>query len=316
MGARALHPNTRATMSMIKYSPLLAAALIGSVPSAAQEGMEREYVTGTFAGTQVVNAHSVEVVPRKRSFGFMIQHRFGATGPDEQAWKQFAGLDLPANIRFSFQYSPINDAHLEIGRSKNGKVWDLGAKVRVLKQTVEGEMPLSLTVLANAALMSDDFPAMSERDFFVDGVTPFVYRFEHRLSYNAQFIIARRFSRWLSLQVAPVAIYRNLVPIGGSNLTAAVTGSGRFKVSRKGSILLEASAIIQGRQPEDHRDPVALAYEVATVGHVFQIVLASSPEIIEHRAYTTNASRYDEGYLHLGFNIARTLFVKPKRPKN
>ncbi len=177
-------------------SLFLSAALSGSIACAAQDDSGREYVTGTFAGTQVVNAHSVEVVPRKRSFGFMIQHRFGAVGPDEQAWKQFAGLDLPANIRFAFQYSPINDAHLEIGRSKNGKVWDLGAKVRVLKQTVEGEMPLSLTVLTNAALMSDDFPDVSERDFFADGVTPFEYRFEHRLSYNAQVIIARRFSRW------------------------------------------------------------------------------------------------------------------------
>lgn len=293
-----------------------ALALIGALALSAQEGAGREHVTGTFAGTQAVNAHSVEVVPRKRSFGFMIQHRFGAVGPDEQAWKQFAGLDLPANIRFSFQYSPFNDAQLELGRSKNGKVWDLGAKVRVLKQTVEGEMPVSLTVLGNAALMSEDFPAVGERDFFGDGITPFSYRFEHRLSYNVQVIVARRFSRWFSLQVAPVAIHRNLVPVGGSNLTLAVAGAARFKVTTKGSILVEAAPVIEGRLAMGHREPVAIAYEVATLGHVFQVVLASSQEIIEHRVYTTPASRYDEGYLHLGFNIARTLFVKPKAPKH
>jgi hypothetical protein len=55
-----------------------------------------------------------------------------------------------------------------------------------------------------------------------------------------------------------------------------------------------------------------MGYEVATAGHVFQIVLASSPEIVEHRLYTMPITRYDEGYFHLGFNIARTLFVKPK----
>jgi hypothetical protein len=286
-----------------------------AMPSLAQDDPIHEYVTGTFAGTQVVNAHSLEVVPGKRSFGFMIQHRFGAMGPDEQLWKQFFGLDLPANIRFAFQYSPVNDTHLELGRSKNGKVWDLGAKARLLKQTVENENPVSVTVYGNVALMSDNFPAVGSREFFSNGSTPFKYKFEHRLSYNAQLIIGRRFGRTLSMQVAPLAIYRNLVPIGGEHLTLGVACSARIKVSTKGSILMEATPILHGRGSVDHREPVALAYEVATAGHVFQIVIASSQEIIEHRIYTSPTSRYDEGYVHIGFNIARTLFVKPKSIK-
>jgi len=282
----------------------------------AQEESARTPVIGTFAGTQVVNAQSIEVVPRKRSFGFMIQHRFGAFGPDEQAWKQFAGLDLPANIRFAFQYSPINDAQLEVGRSKNGKTWDLVGKVRLLKQTEEDEMPISVTLVADAALMSDDFLALSDRYFFADGTTPFVYRFGHRMSYSAQAVIARKFSRSFSLQVAPVSIYRNLVPIGESNHMMALSVAARLKVTTKGSILAEASPVLTGRSPGQDRPPVALAYEVATVGHVFQIVLASSQEIIDQRIYPSAVSRYDEGYMHLGFNIARTLFVKPKRAKS
>ncbi|MBK9273640.1 MAG: hypothetical protein IPM49_03765 [Flavobacteriales bacterium] len=296
-------------------SSLATIALLGAWALCAQDEAQQELVTGTFAGTQVVNAHSVEVVPRKRSFGFMIQHRFGTVGTDEQAWKQFAGLDLPANIRFSFLYAPFDHAQLELGRSKNRKMWDLGAKFRVLKQTVEDEMPVSLTVLANAALMSDDFPTVGDRDFFADGTTPFAYRFEHRLSYNAQFIVARRFDRWLSLQLAPVAIHRNLVAIGEPNLTLALAVSGRFKVSTKGSILVEVAPILRGRRPDAHLEPLAIAYEVATQGHVFQIVLSSGQEILEQRAYTMPASRYDEGLFHLGFNIARTLLVKPKAPK-
>lgn len=285
-------------------------------PLCAQEEGARTPVIGTFAGTQVVNAQSVEVVPRKRSFGFMIQHRFGAFGPDEQAWKQFAGLDLPANIRFAFQYSPINDAQLEIGRSKNGKTWDLAGKVRLLKQTEEDEMPISVTLVADAALMSDDFLALGDRYFFADGTTPFAYAFGHRLGYSTQVIIGRKFSRTFSVQVAPVSIYRNLVPIGESNHMMALSVAARLKVTTKGSILAEASPVLMGRSPGQERPPVALAYEVATVGHVFQIVLSSSQEIIDQRLYPSAVSRYDEGYVHLGFNIARTLFVKPKRPKN
>ncbi len=303
-------------ISCIHRSASSVAALLCAWALVAQEGTEPELVTGTFAGTQVVNAHSVEVVPRKRSFGFMIQHRFGTLGADEQLWKQFAGLDLPANIRFSFQYAPFRHAQLELGRSKNGKVWDLGAKFRVLKQTVENEMPVSLTVMASAALMSDDQPTVGERDFFADGSTPFAYRFEHRLSYSAQLILARRFNAWLSMQVAPVAVHRNLVAVGEHNFTLATVVAGRFKVSPKGSVLVEAAPIVMGHRPGHRLEPLAIAYEVATQGHIFQIVLTSGQEIIEQRAYTMPASRYDEGQFHLGFNIARTLLVKPKAPKH
>lgn len=292
---------------------MLAAA---AFPLAAQDGPEPELVTGTFAGTQVVNVHSVEVVPRKRSFGFMIQHRFGEVGADKDAWSQFAGLDLPANIRFAFQYAPLRDMHVELGRSKNGKVWDLGLKARVLKQTEGSGMPVSMTVLGNAGFMSEAFPKVSDRDFFADGVTPFAYTFAHRFSYSAQVIFGRRFTRWFSAQLAPVFVYRNLVPVGGSNASLALAGAARFKVTTKGSILVEASPVLAGRQTAGQREPLALAYEVATLGHVFQLVLASSQEIIEQRLYTTPSARYDEGRFHLGFNIARTLYMKPKRPKD
>lgn len=302
-------------MMKLSIGILLPALVLSASALSAQEDSPREYVTGTFAGTQVVNTHSVEVVPRKRSFGFMIQHRFGEVTPDAEAWNQFAGLDLPANIRFSFQYAPFRDVQLEVGRSKNGKMWDLGLKARVLKQTEEDEIPVSVTVLGDAGFMSDRFPKVGERDFFADGVTPFAYTFAHRFSYNAQVIIGRRFNRWCSAQVAPIAIYRNLVPVGGGNLSLAIAGATRFKVTTKGFILVEASPILRGKRPTGYREPVALAYEVATQGHVFQIVLASSQEIIEQRLYTSPSARYDEGRFHLGFNIARTLYVKPRRPK-
>ncbi len=304
---------------MKRIIPLLRSMVMATVllvlPCRAQQEPMRELVSRTFAGTQVINAQSVEVVPRKRSFGFLIQHRFGAFGPNQQALKQFLGLDLPANIRFAFQYAPMNGMHLELGRSKNGKVVDLGVKARLWRQTVEKGMPVSVTAWANVALMTEDFPAVGDRDFFADGTTPFSYAFKHRLAYNAQVIVARRFSEHFALQLAPVFIHRNLVPVGGTNSTLAMPVSGRLKVSTKGSVLFEVAPVLHGRQQADHREPVALAFELATAGHVFQVLLASSPEILEYRNYTMPQARYDEAYLHLGFNIARTLFVKPRKPR-
>ncbi|MBK9418004.1 MAG: hypothetical protein IPN62_12110 [Flavobacteriales bacterium] len=303
--------NTRSMVIIGLASVLLAFTLHGQ----AQDAQPREFVSRTFGGTQVINAQSIEVVPRKRSYGFMIQHRFGAWGFNKEMGKQFLGLDLPANIRFAFQYSPVDDMHLELGRSKNGKVYDLGAKVRLLKQTEGDEMPLSGTAWFNVAMMSDDFPAVDERDFYADGVTPFAYSFKHRFSYASQVILARRFNDHVSVQLAPVFVYRNLAPVGGSNVTMTLPISGRWKVTTKGSILFEAAPFLAGRDPNETLLPIATGYEVATAGHVFQIVLASGQEIVEQRLYTMPVTRYDEGYFHLGFNIARTLFVKPKNPQ-
>ncbi|MBL7965151.1 MAG: hypothetical protein JNM31_15055 [Flavobacteriales bacterium] len=299
----------------LEWSLLWACCIAGASVNAQTGTDAPERVTGTFGGTYVINAQSIEVVPRKRSFGFLIQHRFGAFTFDGQAAKQFLGLDLPANIRFAFLYAPRRDVHLELGRSKNGKVYDLGLKARLLKQTVGDEMPISVTAWANVALMSDDFPAVREQDFFADGVTPFAYRTAHRLSYNTQVIMARRFSSRISLQLAPVFIYQNLVPVGGSNLTVALPVSGRWRVSTKGSLLAEVAPLLVGGPLGGGLQPVAIGYEVATLGHVFQIVVASSQEIVEQRLYTLPVTAYNEGYFHLGFNIARVLFVKPKQSR-
>lgn len=281
----------------------------------AQEQEPRELVTNTFSWSQVINAQSIEVVARKRSFGFMIQHRFGAFGMDEQAYKQFFGLDLPANIRFGFQYAVSDRIHLEAGRTKNGKMVDLAVKARILRQTVDNAMPVSVTGFFDAAVMTDAFPPVRDNYYFADLTTPFVYEFKHRMSYSTQVIVGRRFNEAFSLQAAGAFEYRNLAPPGGENLTVAVPVSGRIKVSTKGAILFEYAPVVRGRQPADHLDPVAIAYELATLGHVFQIIIASSGEIMEQRLYTAPQVRYDQGNMLLGFNISRTLFVKPRKPR-
>ena len=303
----------------LRTPPILRAAtgvlLYTVLTSAIAQSEGPELVTNTFSWTQVINAQTIEVVPRKRSFGFMIQHRFGAVGPDKQAYKQFLGLDLPANIRFGFQYALTDRLQLEIGRCKTGKTIDLSVKGRLLRQTVDGRTPVSVTGYFSTAVMTDDFPSLGTNYFYADLATPFTYETRHRFSYTTELIVARRFSDVLSAQIAGAIAYRNLVPVGGSNLTVALPLSGRVKVTTKGAVLFEYTPILVGRQAKDHLNPLAVAYEVATLGHVFQIIVASSSHIPEKDVYTNPTTPYDEGHLLLGFNIARTFLVKPRKPR-
>lgn len=298
-----------------RFTLLMVVLALGANILNAQDRQKSELVTNTFSWSQVINAQTIEVVPRKRSFGFMIQHRFGAITPDNQSYKQFLGLDLPSNIRFGFQYAVSDRMHFEIGRAKNGKVIDLAAKGRILRQTVDDKMPVSVTGFFDAAMMTADFPAVGVDTYFANGTTPFIYAFKHRMSYSTQVIVARRFNEVFSLQIAGVAVYRNLAPLGASNLTIAAPISGRIKVTTKGSILFEYTPILEGRSPNNGLNLASLAYELATLGHFFQIIIGTSAEIVEQRLYTSNVVPYDKGHVLLGFNIARTFLIKPKKPR-
>lgn len=299
----------------MQLRPLFLACLAVPLLAIGQEQPEHEPVPRLFAGHLVVNSQSADLMPKVRGFSFDIQHRFGAFGPDEQVYKQFLGMDLPANIRFGFIYSPLKWMQLDLGRTKSSKAIDLGGKFSLMHQTDDNHYPLSISAYLNAAVMTDDFPALTGRDFYPDSVTPFEYRWQHRFSYTAQVMVGRRVTRWFSAQLAPVVAWRNLAPAGGSNLAVALVASLRFKVSPKGSLLIEYPAVVFGRQPTAHLDPFSFAYEVATQGHVFQIVISTTTEILEQRTYHSPAQRYDKGYVLLGFNISRTLLFKPKKPK-
>jgi hypothetical protein len=224
-------------------------------------------------------------------------------------------MDLPANIRLGFNYSPTKWLQIDLGRTKSSKAIDLGAKVRLMLQTTDNHSPLSISAYLDASVMTDDFPALTGRDFYPDSVTPFTYKWQHRFRYQAQVIVGRRMTRWLSVQVAPVVVWRNLAAVGGSNLAITVVTSIRFKVSPKGSILLDYPAVVYGRQATGHLDPMSIAYEVATQGHVFQILLSTTTDILEQYSYHEPAQRYDRGYVLLGFNISRTLLFKPRARK-
>src|SRR5450432_3900227 len=75
-------------------------------------GKEKDYVIATFKTTRLVNQHTIESLG-KRTLDFRISHRFGPVNSGSYgAW----GLDGPANIRLSLEYSPDGRFMFGIGR--------------------------------------------------------------------------------------------------------------------------------------------------------------------------------------------------------
>ena len=74
-------------------------------------GGEKDFITATFKTTRLVDQHTLETVG-PHTLDFRISHRFGPVNSGAyNAW----GIDGPANIRLSLEYSPdgqIGRAHV------------------------------------------------------------------------------------------------------------------------------------------------------------------------------------------------------------
>src|SRR5205814_4673137 len=89
----------------------------------------KEYVTGAFKSSRVINGHSIEMIG-PGVLDFRILHRFG---PVNQGISQFFGLDQ-ASMRLGFDYGISKNFTIGIGRTTTQKELDGFLKYRLLQQ--------------------------------------------------------------------------------------------------------------------------------------------------------------------------------------
>jgi hypothetical protein len=256
-----------------------------------------------FPFSQLINAKTTSIRQTK-GFGFSIHHRFGATKFDKGFVQNFLGLDLAANVRFSFEI-PINQKLMfEIGRTRYGKFYDVGAKYLFWQQTADNHMPVSIALYENVAVMTDQAPHTSSSATFDNG-KPFVFKFYHRLYYDTQIIISRKFNEKFSGQLTGQLVWRNLTPYSlkpkQKSYVLAIPLSLRYKLGLKSALDFEIMPNTQARTM-----PISLGYEVASSGnHVFQITITNSNRILSQNLLFYPTIKYPKDGFMLGFNLVR-----------
>lgn len=151
-------------------------------------------VNNTFGGNMIIDNQTV-MVPVKKTFEFTIQHRFGTIN---NGYSDLFGLFSGANVRFGWNYTPIDNLQLGIGICEDKMQWDGNVKYALSKQAVSHGCPVSVTYFGNMAVSS----LPKKGNFVSDG---------DRISYFNQLIIARKITKQFSLQVAPSLSYFNNV---------------------------------------------------------------------------------------------------------
>lgn len=269
------------------------------------------FTENTFRSEQIINIPTMNTLPAG-SMNFNIQHRFGKADIQNELMKDFFGMDLTSNIRFGFTFPITSRITAGIGRTKQGDTYDADMKYVFFQQRKDNKTPVSAGIYANVACMSDDFPSVKNNYFETHPEKGFSYENIHRFTYTFQMIVARKFGRNLSFEVAPLLVHRNLTEPGQHNNTWVMPVGGRLKVATFSSVLMEYAPIINKDEKVLH--PFSVAYEIGTAGHSFQIIAGNNDGILPGMIYTSdkNADLF-KGQFYLGFNIHRTLWLNKKK---
>ena len=254
------------------------------------DGFENTYpVNATFKAKRIVNSQSIEM-PKPRILDFMILHRFGSMS--NGAYDLF-GMD-EAVIRFDLKYGLSDRISFGIGRSSLNKTFDIFTKVKIMSQkTGYRSFPITLVFFSKMEIETI-IKDMSMND---------------RITYDFQFLLAKKFNRSLSLQLMPTLIHRNLVETNSDSHDLISIGvGGRMKMTKRTSINFDTFFPV-GQRSEAYRQGWGIGYDIETGGHVFQLMLTNARGSFESE-YIENASGILEDLdLYLGFNIARVFYL-------
>lgn len=259
------------------------------------------YVIASFKATRIVNAHSIETV-RKGILDFRITHHFGDVAGSNGGAHTLYGFDNASDIRFGFEYGITDRLTAGFGRSKVAENLDFFMKYRLLRQTLDNRMPISITVFA-------DMVVTPQKN------TGIYSEFVNRMSYVYELLIARKFSKSLTLQLMPLYLHRNYVNNANDNNGLFSLGfGGRVKLTKRFALLGDVYYNFSNylTPANSFYLPVGVGVEIETGGHVFQLFFTNNAAIIENSYIVDTRSSWGKGEFKIGFTISRDFAFNKK----
>lgn len=262
-----------------------------------EETPARSHVTNAFKSSRVINNHSIEFIG-KGVLDVRFLHRFGTVNSGAE---NLFGLDQ-ANTRIGFDYGLNNRLMAGFGRSNVGKELDGFIKYRAIWQSNDpGGSPVSIVLVSGITLNTTPWAFPERKNYF-----------HSRLSYYHEVIIGRKFTEGFSLQLNPILVHRNMVPLNNRNNTFALGIGSRLKLTKRTAFMLDYQPVLYGRQ-SGTKDMLAVGFDIETGGHVFQLHFTNATGMNE-KAFTTNTTDdFWKGDIRFGFNISRVFTVGRKK---
>jgi len=289
----------------LSYLLLLALLFFSMGTVYAQEDMEEEVevvkkpVKKTFESIWLIDAQTV-MVPFKGTFEVDFQHRFGTWN---NGYEDFYGVFASSNIRFGFDYVPVDRLQVGFGLTKFNNLWDFYGKYALLRQMKGGGSPVSMSYYFNAAVDT----RREENTNFIEGTD--------RWSFFHSLMIARKVTDKLSLQVSGNLSWFNFTDVYdsqgeylGQDDKAKFSGTllARYKLSNTIAITVEYdqpfNASTSLLKPEPN---LSLGLELVTSSHAFQLFVGNYQSLVPQYNHTYNMNNFFDNEILIGFNITR-----------
>ncbi len=253
-----------------------------------------EKVKAGFKTTRVMNGHSFENVA-KGVLDFKINHRFGTLNG---GFYDLFGLDQ-AYQKMSFDYGVTDRFMVGVGRASFGKVYDAFGKYKILWQTSDNKMPISLLYYTSINVKTLKWQDPNRENYF-----------SSRLAYTHQLILGRKFNENFSMQLSPTLVHRNLVATKSEkNDVFALGFSGRQKLSNRLAFTWEYFLVPKGQLASNFKNSLSLGFDIETGGHVFQVHFTNSTSMVDQGFICETTNSWGNGGVHFGFNVSRVFNV-------
>lgn len=295
-------------IALLTFSSLFSFAQ--DVTTEASGAKEKDYpVSATFESGNLIDAQTV-VIPDKKTLEMVIQHKFGTI---ENGHSNLWGIYGSSNIRIGLNYVPVKNFQIGAGITKRYMTTDVNAKWTVLQQTRKNSMPISVMLYGNIGIdgrAASSFASGMVREAYSGPL--YHFRFQDRISYFSQLVVARKFCNEFSLQAGVSFTHYNAVGVLYDHDKVGVHASGRIKVSPQGSIIFNYDQPLKIKEISEQREwtnapkpNLAFGYEVSTGTHAFQIYMASTTSLLPQDNIMWNQNKMDKTGFAIGFVITR-----------
>ena len=250
-------------------------------------------VSATFKATRLSIGHSVET-RKKNVLEVSAMTRYWNT-PEETS-NAFVADKMSA--RFGLDYAISDRLTFGLGFSTQNTVWDSFLKYRLLRQQNKGNI-VSITLLQTAthanvgSNASNRYGAQSEGLSFID-----------KLAFASQVLIARKFTRNFSLQLAPTYIHRVTPIFPGDEDQYALGFGARYKVSHHVSIVSEYYYVFNEVDNIETYGPFSLGVNWELSDLMLQFKMTNNGSFVEDTFITKTRRNFNfkDGNFFFGFH--------------
>lgn len=263
------------------------------------------YQIATFKTSRIGLGHSTEL-RKKGALEISLFNRFWNL--EEAPEKRFIVDEV--NIRFGLNYAITDNLTIGGGYSNFDKISDGFLKLKLLKQTQDsGKTPLSIVYFQG-------FSHRNKSDFIDNLYTPDEIVNTEVFSFVSQFLIAKKFSRDLSVQLSPTYINHNKQFFKDQPLHQFALGLGaRYKINGHTSLVSEYYYNFNPGHSVATFNPFMFGVNWELSHLLLQFQATNTRHLVESAVITQtqNSFNFKDGNFHFGFNAIFVLHTKKNK---